>query len=29
MATVTSSIPEPRAADTETRLLIGNEWIPQ
>jgi hypothetical protein len=28
MATVTSSIPESRAVDTETRLLIGNEWIP-
>ena len=28
MATVTSSIPESRAVDTETRLLISNEWIP-
>ena len=28
MATATSSIPESRAIDTETRLLIGNEWVP-
>jgi aldehyde dehydrogenase (NAD+) len=28
MATATSSIPESRAIHTETRLLIGNEWIP-
>jgi aldehyde dehydrogenase (NAD+) len=28
MATATSSIPQSRAIHTETRLLIGNEWIP-
>ena len=28
MATVMSSIPESRTIDTETRLLINNEWIP-
>ncbi len=28
MATATSSIPESRAIHTETRLLIGNEWVP-
>jgi len=28
MATLTSSIPESRAIDTETRLLINNEWVP-
>jgi aldehyde dehydrogenase (NAD+) len=28
MATATSSTPESRAIDTETRLLIGNEWVP-
>ena len=28
MATVMSSIPESRTIDTETRLLINNEWVP-
>jgi aldehyde dehydrogenase (NAD+) len=28
MATATSCIPESRAIDTETRLLINNEWVP-
>jgi aldehyde dehydrogenase (NAD+) len=28
MATATSSVPESRAIDTETRLLINNEWVP-
>jgi aldehyde dehydrogenase (NAD+) len=28
MATATSYIPESRAIDTETRLLINNEWVP-
>jgi aldehyde dehydrogenase (NAD+) len=28
MATATSTIPESRAIHTETRLLIGNEWVP-
>ncbi len=28
MATVMSSIPEPRTIHAETRLLINNEWIP-
>ncbi|HET6218356.1 MAG TPA: aldehyde dehydrogenase family protein [Acidobacteriaceae bacterium] len=28
MATATPSIPESRAIHTETRLLIGNEWVP-
>jgi aldehyde dehydrogenase (NAD+) len=28
MATATSSIPESRAIDTETRLLINNQWVP-
>lgn len=28
MATATSTMPQSRAIHTETRLLIGNEWIP-
>jgi aldehyde dehydrogenase (NAD+) len=28
MATATSSVPESIAIDTETRLLINNEWVP-
>ena len=28
MATATSTIPESRAIRSETRLLIGNEWVP-
>jgi aldehyde dehydrogenase (NAD+) len=28
MATATSTIPKSRAIDTETRLLINNEWVP-
>jgi aldehyde dehydrogenase (NAD+) len=28
MATATFSVPESRAIDTETRLLINNEWVP-
>ncbi len=28
MATATSSIPESKAINTETRLLINNEWVP-